>query len=554
LLNQSDLQLTRSSGTGWAYGIMKRFIRWLELLLLVVLAAGCNTERPAAVIVTPWDDLPKLERIARDYAKAHNVAFDFSNTRAEAGAKEATDIAYVYFYHDKSQPFFRCKIDHEGQVLEAGLVEPASTTRRAHPYAVVASDASPGEKGARVVDGTSASNPAPSPPQSQPGTAGATQVRPPEAESVRPSPLAASANTGAWRGDAHLDTLRVGGVTYTNVTVTTVLTEEVFFRHDGGTGHAKLKELDPEMQQQLAHSTFSLERRFAQYNCAITIPSGYQGARLDLEGGPAFEAAFQKNDRSRTVGLIMLNEDYKGDVDDGFAARAERELIYSSFEVEASLPGRYLLVGGLKGYEHVILLHDTSPRGKKNHFAEVIRYVAAEGRVYVLIGMMPNESIETPGNDPEIMATLDSFRFLQAPAPDAAPAALQPSKAADSKFRSHLHLPKVGIILACVGMLLAFCAFYWFCCHCLKRICEKCGETAGVLIYIPMLHLFPLLRAAGMSRALIVLFLIPGVGFIAAIVMWVKICQACGKSGWLAALVIIPGVNLFAVPYLAYSK
>jgi len=36
-----------------------------------------------------------------------------------------------------------------------------------------------------------------------------------------------------------------------------------------------------------------------------------------------------------------------------------------------------------------------------------------------------------------------------------------------------------------------------------------------------------------------------------AILMWVKICQARGKSGWLILLGIIPFVFL---PYLAFSE
>jgi uncharacterized membrane protein YhaH (DUF805 family) len=36
--------------------------------------------------------------------------------------------------------------------------------------------------------------------------------------------------------------------------------------------------------------------------------------------------------------------------------------------------------------------------------------------------------------------------------------------------------------------------------------------------------------------------------------MWVKICQARGKSGWLVILLFIPVVNIIFIPYLAFSE
>jgi hypothetical protein len=36
--------------------------------------------------------------------------------------------------------------------------------------------------------------------------------------------------------------------------------------------------------------------------------------------------------------------------------------------------------------------------------------------------------------------------------------------------------------------------------------------------------------------------------------MWVKICQARGKSGWLVILRIIPIANLILLVYLAFSE
>jgi len=109
----------------------------------------------------------------------------------------------------------------------------------------------------------------------------------------------------------------------------------------------------------------------------------------------------------------------------------------------------------------------------------------------------------------------------------------------------------LGLILFVVFICLVFYVFF---CFCAKRICEKCGVNPGILIWIPIANLVPLLQVAKMPVWMIILFLIPLVGLIISVVMWVKICQARGKSGWLAILLFIPIANLILIPYLAFSE
>ena len=109
----------------------------------------------------------------------------------------------------------------------------------------------------------------------------------------------------------------------------------------------------------------------------------------------------------------------------------------------------------------------------------------------------------------------------------------------------------IGLIL----FMLAIClVFYVFFCFCYKRICDKCGATPGILIWIPIVQIIPMLRAAKMPVWMIVLFLVPLVNLIIGIMMWVKICQARGKSGWLVLLFFVPIANLIIIPYLAFSE
>jgi hypothetical protein len=95
---------------------------------------------------------------------------------------------------------------------------------------------------------------------------------------------------------------------------------------------------------------------------------------------------------------------------------------------------------------------------------------------------------------------------------------------------------------------------YIFYCYCLKVICEKTGRKAGVLIWIPIVQLVPLLETAGLPVWFIIGFFIPLLNLILGLVMFAKICVARGKSAWLIVLLFIPVANLFFIPYLAFSE
>jgi hypothetical protein len=106
-------------------------------------------------------------------------------------------------------------------------------------------------------------------------------------------------------------------------------------------------------------------------------------------------------------------------------------------------------------------------------------------------------------------------------------------KSADPKF----------LITVLGGALL----LYLFTCYCYKLICEKTGNKPGVLIWLPLLQVFPLLRAASMSPLWV---LVP----FAPVVWCFKIAKARGKSAWVGVLLLFPVVSVFAFLYLAFSN
>jgi hypothetical protein len=108
-----------------------------------------------------------------------------------------------------------------------------------------------------------------------------------------------------------------------------------------------------------------------------------------------------------------------------------------------------------------------------------------------------------------------------------------------------------GVLL--LEFVIALAAYVFFC-FCAKRICEKCGVTPGILIWIPIVQIIPLLQVAKMPVWMMILLFVPLVNLVVLVMMWVKICQARGKSGWLAILLFIPIANVIFIPYLAFSE
>jgi hypothetical protein len=107
-------------------------------------------------------------------------------------------------------------------------------------------------------------------------------------------------------------------------------------------------------------------------------------------------------------------------------------------------------------------------------------------------------------------------------------------------------------------MILAISAIivlsYLLHCYCFMLICQKAGHPPGLLVWLPVFQLFPLLRAAGMSAWWFAAWLLPLLNIVALILWSVKITKARGKSAWVAFLLILPLTSFLAILYLAFSN
>lgn len=108
-----------------------------------------------------------------------------------------------------------------------------------------------------------------------------------------------------------------------------------------------------------------------------------------------------------------------------------------------------------------------------------------------------------------------------------------------------------GLIAAMLGV---FLVIYLFFCYCCKLIVQKTGNEAGLLIWLPLLQMFPLIRAAGMSGWWFILWLLPLVNILASVMWCFKIVEQRGKHVIWAILLLLPLTNVLAFLYLAFSE
>ena len=91
-------------------------------------------------------------------------------------------------------------------------------------------------------------------------------------------------------------------------------------------------------------------------------------------------------------------------------------------------------------------------------------------------------------------------------------------------------------------------------CYCSMMICRKTHTATGILVWIPLLQMIPLLRAAGMSRMWLFAYLVPVVNLLAQLVWYVKIVEARGKKPLVVLWLLLPLTTPFAYLYLAFSE
>lgn len=112
-------------------------------------------------------------------------------------------------------------------------------------------------------------------------------------------------------------------------------------------------------------------------------------------------------------------------------------------------------------------------------------------------------------------------------------------------------------VAALGGFFLFFVCFalgmYVYVALAIYTIAQKTNTENAWLAWIPILNILLILNIAKKPLWWLVLFLIPLVNIVIAVLVWMGVAEARNKPGWWGILMIVPVVGLIVPGYLAWS-
>jgi hypothetical protein len=102
-------------------------------------------------------------------------------------------------------------------------------------------------------------------------------------------------------------------------------------------------------------------------------------------------------------------------------------------------------------------------------------------------------------------------------------------------------------------MLVIMIAAYVYFALALKTIAEKTNTENGWWAWVPILNIILMLNIAKKPIWWIILLMIPLVGLVMAIIVWMAIAEARNKPSWWGILLIIPFIGMIVPGYLAWA-
>ena len=96
-------------------------------------------------------------------------------------------------------------------------------------------------------------------------------------------------------------------------------------------------------------------------------------------------------------------------------------------------------------------------------------------------------------------------------------------------------------------------AIYIYIALALSTIAKKTNTENTWMAWVPIIQIVLMLNIAKKPVWWIVLFFIPLVGLVMAIIVWMAIAEARGKPNWWGILLIVPVVGIIVPGYLAWS-
>lgn len=96
-------------------------------------------------------------------------------------------------------------------------------------------------------------------------------------------------------------------------------------------------------------------------------------------------------------------------------------------------------------------------------------------------------------------------------------------------------------------------AFYVYMSLALQTIAKKTNTENAWLAWIPIVNIVLMLNIAKKPIWWIILFFVPLLNIVIAILVWMGIAEARNKPNWWGILMIVPFVNLIVPGYLAWA-
>jgi hypothetical protein len=104
-----------------------------------------------------------------------------------------------------------------------------------------------------------------------------------------------------------------------------------------------------------------------------------------------------------------------------------------------------------------------------------------------------------------------------------------------------------------IFILIFAAAMYVYMALAIQTIAQKTNTENPWLAWIPIVNVVLLLNIAKKPLWWFLLFLIPIVNIVIAIIVWMAVAEARNKPNWWGILIIVPVVNLIVPAYLAWS-
>ena len=116
------------------------------------------------------------------------------------------------------------------------------------------------------------------------------------------------------------------------------------------------------------------------------------------------------------------------------------------------------------------------------------------------------------------------------------------------------HAPVIAGIIGGVFFLLIIAALYVYFSYIIYRLAKKTNTEHAGWAWIPFVNLYLLIKIAQKPGWWLILFFIPIVNIIIAVLVWMSISRRVGKPDYLGLFMVIPILNLVIPAYLAFSE